>query len=476
MAQTLDWDALVDPTSKRFLQTVQISPSRVSRSQLGEYFQVMIDNYYEVRSRDVKKEVLLAICRTISKGEKYAKKFGEQFLPSLGIDEMTLNVVYLMAERLPSSLNAIEKEIEAAIATFPKQILWIICVYSQKFEEMDNPWPIVELLLSHVNEFKVKELAEDYVSLLAYLVNLSDEFCAERGQECWDAICEVMQIKNEDIVIRCYAALTKIADTMGTVDNFPTALVCRHLRRVNLQRSCVSLLLHTQPKKVTENLVASLLVLAQKELKVTLVLMKMASVRSNAQVLLANTEWLTWKLPTPIDTMRLFAVILGHKMLRPQIAEKPQIPQFLLNLLDLSACEILNVICTFMRRLPLTVEIVQNMSDCGLFQSYFEMSLENENMGVVQSGLLVANTVAKVAYVTEFDYVVEQIVSFVRNKSAMMSIALTVGVTLCRYSECIAAFKRNRFESLLRRRQQDESLESLTRKFLAHMEKRERRK
>ena len=148
----------------------------------------------------------------------------------------------------------------------------------------------------------------------------------------------------------------------------------------------------------------------------------------------------------------------------------------MLNLLDLSACEILNVICTFMRRLPLTVEIVQNMSDCGLFQSYFEMSLENENMGVVQSGLLVANTVAKVAYVTEFDYVAEQIVSFVRNKSAMMSIALTVGVTLCRYPECVAAFKRNRFESLLRRRQQDESLESLTRKFLAHMEKRERRK
>ena len=476
MTNSLDWEALRDPTDENFLHALRESPPHVRKSQLSRYYQTMLDNYYEVRDRTLRREIIIAIYRTVSYSDAHASNFGDNFLSQLTIDEQTLNLVYLLAETVPESLNTISSEIEAAVSKFPKQILWIICVYAQKLPEINNPWKIVDILLTHCDDFKVKPFAEDYVSLLAYLVNISDEFCATRGQKAWNAICEVMKIKNEDIVIRCYAALTKIADAMGSVENFPTGLMCQHLKRVNLQRSCVSLLLHVQPKRLTQALVSALLKLAQKELKVTLILMKMATIKANAQVILADTEWLTWKLPTPIDTMRLFAVLLGHKMLRPQIAEKPEIPQFLMNLLDLSACEILNVICTFMRRLPLTTEIVENMSDCGLFQSYFEMSLENENMGVVQSGLLVANTVAKVAYVSEFDYVVEKIIGFVRGRSAMMSIALTVGVSLCRYSECVDVFKQNRFESLLRRRRQDPSLEKLAEKFLAQMEKRERQK
>lgn len=467
MGKRLDLNDLANPEDPIFLDILAIAPSRVRNSQLKRYFTILIDDFYEAKQRYVKNAVITAICKTIYLTNDNLSVFVEfEYIKELTISDETLNLFYVLAEKAPESLNCMRHQISQAIPGYPKHMLFIIASYCRRFEEMEDPWPISELLLEHLDSFKAKELAEDYVSLLAYLVNLSVDFRNVHGQECWNAICTVMKMKNENVVQRCYAALTRIADLIPDIHNFPMDLVSRHLTKSYLQRSCISLLLHTTLHSVTKELIAALFAIAKTDLKATLVLMKLASSRQVSQVILSDSEWMLCNLPTHIDTIRLFAVILGNKMLRSSIASKPETPQFFTKLLTLESAQSLNVACTFLRRLPLDEVFIQKLSEREFFTTYFSMAFNSENMGIVQSGFFVANTVAVITYIDEFRPVIRKIVEFVKNESTVMKIALQVGLSLCRYRQCAKSFKQKEFHRVLRVLRKDPRFTAIATKFL----------
>ena len=72
-------------------------------------------------------------------------------------------------------------------------------------------------------------------------------------------------------------------------------------------------------------------------------------------------------------------------------------------------------------------------------------------------------------YVAELSDVVDHIVEFVKTKSNVMIISMTVGLSLCRYQQCVECFRKAQFASQLKRMQKDPGVRDLASKFMSYL-------
>ena len=431
---------------------------------------------------DNKHCVLIAICKALSKHDYLDDFVSGGYLAHLpygegSLREQLFDLFYPIAQHAPHALQGeIVEKFASLISAAPRKALAVLTVYAKNFEtaKKANWQPMLDLLVEpkSAQYFRVRLYCKDYVSLLVYLCQKFPAYRSERITKCWDAICAALTVKRDETLCLCYYALcTLYEQNPSTIANckFPSQAVAVHLRRQHVQQAALSLLYRVQPNGEATDVINSLVWAAHTEINAMYVLVKMASDVSVAHSLIRDAAWMVQELPTKVDTMRIFAVVLSHQKLREELATKNECLAFLRSAIELNTPGVLSAITTFIRRLPLTQAYVQRISDFGLISTFFGVAHNRKDQKSVHSTLLFIDTFAKVAYTRDLVYACEYLANLIKAEDAMSFQAAKVACDLAKYPKCAVRFQQLQLDKYFFQHQKDSRLKKAAIHFLKAM-------
>lgn len=358
--------------------------------------------------------------------------------------------LYFIASRAPLSFTPTSaKKFSELIPEDPKKCLTILAVYSKSFEEIEDPWPMLDLLYG--DEFLEKSIASDYVTLLAYMVVNFVNFRKSRASACWVSICKALSIKNSEIVITCYECLAQITDAIQSQFKIPMDVVQSHFKRENLHDAMLTFLIRVPPKKCSPQFISSVVDNAKKNFKWTLLLYKLASFPNNALILVENAEWLLDDLPTPLETVQLFAIILSHKILRDSVTFIPNLAEFFQKMLGIKKEGIITIICLFIRRIPFNEDLIEAFSQLDLWNSIFKITFNTKDSVLIQQGFLIVDIIAKVCYIKELSIACPALVAHMQESEKLCVLAVSTAYVIAKYERCAIKLSKLNVESILRK-------------------------
>lgn len=541
----VNFQVLSNPKSSRYFHELKRSPMIVASHQLQQYYSILISS---INLNENTKEVFKALCKSLLINDKNLDYFiSENFIDKISVlDQPILNLIYILVSRSPNSITTKTIYIiSKKIASFPREILYIIALYTEKikddlnqnkiiYEENSNyvsPWTIFEIAIQNSNLF-MNLLDEstnyntsvDYVTLLSYIFDISissNILTQEKLDSIWSIGCSMLSSYNKDAVIASYSLLNFISDKVSSysklnlrsliISSFPLETIILHLKqKKEFSRYAISLMLHFPPPNVNDTLLNSLIDLAsgsidenqnQKEevqieklkepkvksisAKSKLILMQIANDEHNCKSLIYNSKWMVMDgLPTFTDVLTLFLICLSQKEYRELLFEESSknddlinenenhnaivnnIVIFFNNLLNkIPSDEILGVICTIIKRISLTEQVMKRLSKSGFFTDFFNRSLENKSIVNVQVGLIALHYVSKICYINEFDQILGNLVRLVGSGEKVSSMAATACIELCKYEQCLDSLKRLDFANVLSQNLQNHEFQQILKKF-----------
>ena len=395
------------------------------------------------------------------------------------------------------------------IATFAKMY-----IEDEEFETIINPWPLLDLLIKQYAPLTSDpELMDSYLYVVVFLNQNSDEYRQNRLEKCWERLVSLLrsqkilklqplqfmskESKHSDLTLavrKIYTALCFLRDEYANLPqrkhpDLPLKYMKYHLLFEDCQGPILALLIEEKPQRIISadesdiestsflsrsdnemnpelddllnyGILHVLFAVAEKNLKASLVLMKIAN--SNTALakkvfecydVLGIGNWMRRDLPKFSDTIRLFLVIFKHYEIRPQIAENENFIPFLKKCLqDFGNAGSITVVCTIIRRIPLNEKFVKELSDTGLVKLFIKSALEIKDDAKISrhSLLLFINTIAEYAYLSEYLTIIDFVVNVVTNDKNLCEIASFVALTLARYPVCMSEMLSMKMEDFFK--------------------------
>lgn len=536
---------LSDSKSSRYIHELKRSPNIVAPHQLQQYYTILI-RYINLNENT--EEVFKALCKSLMVSEKNLDYFiSNNFIDIFStFEQPILNLIYILVSKSSKSIRSKAIFIiSRMISSFPREILHIIAIYTEKVKEdlqqnkslndKNNadidPWKIFEIAIQnfdlYLSFFEDEEtnyiIAVDYITLLGHIFEVSVDYnmlTEERLENIWSTCCSMLSSHDSNVVIASYSLLSFIADKMSsilksnpdhfTISSFPMDIVLSHLsQKKEFTRYAISFMLHFPPPKVNDTLLNNIINIAggltnddeskketsqdgnPKEKKIKsisakskLILMQIANDEHNCQsLLLLNSKWMTMDgLPAFIDILTLFMVCLSQKEYRDLFIEETSkdengskdnpnpitdnVSIFFNNILKkIPSDYILQIICTIIKRIPLSENLMNKLSESGFFSEFFNRSLDSKNIVNIQVGLIVLHYLYTVCYIKEFDLALEKLVQFVGSGEKLSTMAATSCIELCKYEQCLETLKKLDFAGALNQNPENHKLQQFLKKF-----------
>lgn len=482
----IDLQILHNSNHPEFLRQLKLSYFKVQQPELAQYYKVLLSHFQNRIHARLGNEILLVLCKALNSERNIAVFAQEKMIELLPFAQkefrsQLLDLLYILVNNVPDIFTAdIAAQISYLVPGEARKCLTLVAYFAREFDNVQEPFPMVDILFRQSDEFRSIECADDYVSLLVWMLRKYPNFKKQRIKHCWTYVCDMLTLTNVAILNTCYYGLCNIAD----IDNeaildcgYPVSAISRHIRRRPLQAATLSLLMRYPPAPETrhmDEILLSLLSVAQTDEKATLLLMGLAMDGTNALTLLQNPQWMSRGLPKTLDTMRLFCIILLHPELREVIVQTPETIDFFRSLLSSNSVGMCGAICTMLRRLPLTADFVMQLSESGFLGSYFSAVLDNEERDVLLSALRLLDTISRVKYVRELSEMVDTVVRLIKDPNELNIAAASVAVDLCKYPKCAKLFKQKRLHEYFKQPIKDRKLKKYADRFLQVLAKVER--
>lgn len=468
-----------NPNSKHFLQEIKSAHLFLTDEQIPEFFEIVLNHFSDDVSLESKKAILLSICRILSI-KKNLDVFVNMEFPSLlpflkkKLTDDLFNVLYILALQAPHAFN------EDLCAIFRKEIpyrgaksLLLITIFAQKFNDLEDPWSMLDLLFHEKNRFSQPDIADKYSSLLSSLVQSYPEFKRGRGADSWNVCCDLLKIEDPIVVKSVLNSMCGIASNVRNC-KLPAEDVKNIIKTESLISpllNCLLLVSLDTNEFRDPALIKMLVKIAGKNTKSTLVLMKLAQSREIAQILVSDPIWMEKSLPKLIETLRLFLVVFQHTQLRHDIAYTPEFITLMSNLVAEKNSSLLSIVVTIVRRLDLTPEFIQELSDSSFLVDFFDMTRYLEDPISWHSAILLIDKIVDISYVKEFPQMCESLLYLVKSKSEVAVDSLYVLMKLAKHSKCNRKLSELRALDVAKKLQQDPQYSKISTKFIKIMEK-----
>lgn len=442
-----DLEILRNPDSKNFLAEIAASHLFVTHDQILDYFRIVLSHFSNPQL-DVAcgKEILRALCKVLSISDFFLKAFVDngfaEVLPIKGdrvyLDDV-LDVLFVLVKRAPRVFNeTIAEAISTKIRRKGEKYLMLLAFYSQQFNEVDDPWPMLDLLFQEFERFMKEDIAGKYAMLLSTLVQTYPEFRRGRGEAAWKNVCELLSINNEDVLIDVYNACCCIASVVKRC-RFPFVHIKEHIMNPRLLPSVISLLLvvNLEYEELRDKvLIKRVIEVAKEKPQGTLVLMRLAQDRAIAQFLVESCSWMEQDMPDLVDTLRIFLVVFQHKPLRTMIAQTPEFIVLMKRLIEQKNQDLYDIVSKILRRIELDQDTISDFSDAALLEDYIAAAKEMGTMSCLRSMLLVLSTISEAGFVIELQKSCSILAKIIKADNELFNEATTVAAVLCKHEKC----------------------------------------
>ena len=446
-----------------FMDELEYSVSTLKAKQADQYFTILINHFQSEIPEEIGKSILIAISKVICvddfltcflKNEfqlqlPYKKK---QFAPEI------FDILYVLVTAAPIVFDdKLSKCFGTIIKRDPQKSLTLLATYSQHFNDIDDPWSMVDLLIYEAHRFSSSSTAAYYAKLLAFLCRKYPDYCKGRAANAWRKICLLLQMKDIQTLQSVYLAMFSITEVYKEAES-PVDLMLPHLSTNELRDSVLTLLLAAPPFSRGQNreLLRKLIQISTSNHHATLVLMRMATDVEFSKYLINNASmWMTQELPTYRETLRLFLVVFAHQELHNMILDCDYFVSFL------TTCAIkgeeidLIILCTVLRRVDLTEQFVSTSEFNEFMKIYFD-SATNQKSGSkvtpqsIYSAILLTSTVSMIGYLNVFSAISKYLAQIIKERNGISCFAVEAAIILCGYDRCRKVFNKEELLSFLR--------------------------
>lgn len=177
-------------------------------------------------------------------------------------------------------------------------------LYSSSFEMIENPWPLLDMLIVHKKKFNKTESGSILIKTLVNLIQTHKNYKKSRFSNCRSVLTFFLNSPVKKNVISAYKAVTVLYD-----DKFdlPFKKIRIDMDDADLVDSVISLFDKMDDIPFAKSILCSLMKIAHKNEKAADVLAKMAKNYDSALFLLNSQQnWMSEKLPTFEETLRIF--------------------------------------------------------------------------------------------------------------------------------------------------------------------------
>jgi hypothetical protein len=480
--KSLDYDILADPENPDFITELKRATRVLSTKSASKFYSTVLQHFSGNLEKETGNEILLTLCMLMqSKG--FVKQFtAENFILQLPFErsycrEQLLDLLYFLVKADPNALIPdVAPKFAVVLEKRPGKSLTLLAMLALKFERIQDPWLIFELLVKRPQYFADEDLIGNYVALLIYLNKNYEPFRKAYSTRTWKSLCSFLPGQTVNMVKTTICGLCALYDIIpkaAAKGGFPTREIAKYLKKADTRSAAIPLLLRTQPKNAAPEdlrlLIANLIKVAREDKKATLIMMDMATDERVAQIMVESPMWIGYELPTTIETVRLFAVVLSHKKLREQIMQTDVVINLFRNMIEQEDPLICSIICTFIRRLPITSAFVTSLGKQGLIKSYIELFLKSTEDNVIMSGLLFVDTISVKAYHKDYVHLIDNLKQMLKNQNISKT-AAAVAANLAKHQELHATFKERGLVKFFQNALKDENIKKQAKKFLKNME------
>ena len=471
----VDLEILRKPSGRSFLRELDAAPQLLRPKDASHFFKILLAHFVRGVDTSIGEAILLCISRVLAMGNITETFLAGSFALALPFSQTQfIDAVYdVLFVLLQQSTDVFDEELAGQVGKLaqkdPFKALVLIAHFCQDFAEARDPWPMVDTLFKCQVQFQRAEVIDEYVSLFAFLYRRFPDFRKERGQACWDTLCGMLDVTRDVQSLRSvYGGLAAIADGRMNVE-IPMEAVKRHLMDDELADQVLSFLLVRPPKPPQSNdeeFVGAVVKLAHEDVKATLLLMKLATHRDVAKLLLVDSSWIIDGLPTILDTLRVFFVVLKHKGLRERISELPDLIGFLKNVIEDADSSTLALTGTILRRLVLSKDFVTELSRSGFLHDFMANARACGDLTAGKSLLVLFNTIAPHGFASEYVRMCDLISREIVGDGELSHVAADVAISLCIYQKCVNRMREKRLDAFFKKRRQDADWDEQAEEFL----------
>ena len=507
-----------NPYDDEFIPLLLKTPKTLTHRDCSKFFKLVIPHLSNEKLPVDIGQPILMVLSVLIRNEKIRDIFiSSGFLYQLPFKNKsyTNEIFMIFNEIVKNSPEAFDDELTNIFASIltrsPQKALSILCSYAQQFNEIDsdNPWPMIDILIQGSKYFVVPELIRNYAATLLFLCTQYADYRRGRVKHCWKIFSSVVSSKTDAGTLETsYNALAVLSEYYKDGE-IPLDSIKLHLRIApEIQDSILALLvtrtayleadlnesinasmlsrsrsgIRTSSKLMNSvnqsifcdhELILTLLEIAQTKAKATLILMKASLDPTVANVILGRGKWLLTPLPIFTDTLRLFLSVFRHEDIRNKVVKFGNFIPFLKLMTNIKNSGVITIICTILRRITISQELLDQMSIEGFIKEFTQVSLQLNDQVSLHAFLLFIDTLAKVGYSEEFIKACEKVSDLTQNDRHLNQIASYVAATLCKYEECAKKMKKLRLDLFFQNNLDDPQIAKGGQKFLRTLDKHE---
>lgn len=512
----VNFDNLKNFKSTIFFQELSHVSTNIQESQIIPFYNFVFSSFEKKDSPRIDRSILVVLRQILSNTNFKVQFFSNKFQYHLPFGKKKFadglfNICYDFAVSFPQAYDQVfTKQFSTLVPENPKKALIVISLYAQHFQNIDNPWPMLDILLQQASNFLNPSISSDYAKLLSYLCTSYSDYRKRRANHCWLQLCELLHLDFKPTLLPVYDSLISILYLMDketsnhkshhshihhhlSVQNSqsnqnteeqsqlniltppPFECIEKHLQDPDLVELALRFIQQSRSRFWISNInnthiPQALLKASIKSEHAALFLTKLCCDshvgEQSSNALLVNTKWLSTPLPTPLDTLRITLAIFRHLKLRETIADSPEWLSFLTMVTKLKNPGTLTIVCTLLRRVKTTSERVMKMSSSGFLNIFFKIAQELGDLVSLNALLLIASTIGKEYYVPELLSICPTIALCVKKKESLINLACAVAADLSKHEKILKNLVALGFKSFFQKNVNDPRFSKSAKRFL----------
>jgi hypothetical protein len=361
--------------------------------------------------------------------------------------ESQCKLLFPLFEHVPSFF---EENFELAfgfvIQIDPERAIGLLSIYADSFHEIENPWPLVDLLISRRRGWLRTESGVQYVQLLVTLLKKQPLYRESRFGACRKVLVEFLSSKCPEVVEETYTAIAELYDDSFLLD---FAVIQRHLDGSYRFKSLFAVLSKVRELPLVTDFVLSIVRAAKDSSEATRVVVNVALTPKGATLLVRHSKFLKWPLPTFLDTFKIL-----FKMAKVvDVSDCPDIPILFALAAEERSSDLYDCFERFVThdRISLNGDFFRALRETDFFGSFLDGFEELGDPAIIVKGLRTVEELAKVGFVSDFLRLRKPLKRFLRDGDALASAAVFALRELTTHRKMAAALVGKGFEDCLAR-------------------------
>ena len=359
--------------------------------------------------------------------------------------------------------NNFNEKLIFIISLEPEKSLVLLQFISKRLHKFIDPWPLIDLLITESDWFLSSTSVIEYISTLFYLCKTFEWYCIARISSIMEIFLQCLTFFDRRVVVVAYNSIIYFSNYCNNIDY---DLISRHLLDDNISQFVLPILIKLPPINISNDLIDSLLECSLSNTLSTLILLKLSESNEISQIILQNSWWISEKLPTLNDTLKLFLSIMIHSNLRPLFVSIPETYKFFQLLCNEFNNKIISNISSIIRRFPPSKQLLRSLSSSNTLNIIFKTALDNEEEDSIHGLLLLLQFLGNISYSNEYLLLIEKLKNLLKFNNSLAGMSLVIIAQLSQYKECAIKFKEIKLEKYFKKLLNDNDYKDYANVFL----------